>query len=91
MDLKEERLQIRVNPAAKRRLEQAADVAHLTVSAFVLQAAEQQAQQLLADRDIIQLSPAASKAFAEALAQPAAVNERLAAALHRPKKFSWLD
>jgi len=30
-------------------------------------------------------------AFTEALEQPATVNERLAAALGRPRRFTWLD
>ena len=90
MNLKEERLQIRVGLASKRQLEQAADLAHLTVSAFVLQAAEDRAEQLLADRDAIKLTPAAARTFAAALQGPAAVNERLAIALRRQKKFRWL-
>ena len=90
-NLKEERLQIRVNPAEKRLLEQAAQSAHLSVSAFVLQAASQQAEQLLAERQTITLTPEAASAFAEALAQPAAVNERLRAALRLPRKFRWID
>jgi uncharacterized protein (DUF1778 family) len=90
-DLKEERLQIRVNPAEKRLLEQAAHSAHLSVSAFVLQAASHQAEQLLAERQTITLTPEAAAAFAKALAEPAAVNERLHAALGRPRKFRWID
>jgi uncharacterized protein (DUF1778 family) len=90
-ELKEERLQIRVNPAEKRLLEQAAQSAHLSVSAFVLQAASHQAEQLLAERQTITLTPEAATAFAKALAEPAAVNERLRAALRRPRKFRWID
>jgi uncharacterized protein (DUF1778 family) len=90
-DRKEERLQIRVNPAEKRLLEQAAQSAHLSVSAFVLQAASQQAEELLAERQTIILTPEAAAAFAQALAKPAAVNERLRAALRRPRKFRWID
>jgi len=90
-NLKEERLQIRVNPAEKRLLEQAAQSAHLSVSAFVLQAASQQAEQLLAERQNITLTLEAAAAFATALAEPAAVNERLRAALRRPRKFRWID
>jgi hypothetical protein len=37
------------------------------------------------------VSASAATAFAEALSRPAQVNERLAAALHRPRKFTWLD
>jgi uncharacterized protein (DUF1778 family) len=90
-NLKEERLQIRVNPDEKRLLEQAAKSAHLSVSAFVLQAASQQAEQLLAERQTITVSPDAAEAFARALSQPAAVNERLRAALGRTQKFRWID
>ena len=88
--LKDERLQIRLNPAEKRLLEQAADAAHLSISAFVLQAAAQQAEELLTERQLVTLPAAAAEAFAEALARPAVVNERLAGALGRPAKFSWV-
>ncbi|MGH2668366.1 MAG: DUF1778 domain-containing protein, partial [bacterium] len=90
-NVKEDRLQIRVNPAEKRLLEQAAQSAHLSVSAFVLQAASQQAEQLLAARQTITLNPEAAEVFAKALSEPAAVNERLRAALRRPRKFRWID
>lgn len=90
-ELKEERLQIHVNPAQKRLLEHAAQSAHLSVSAFVLQAASHQAEELLAERQTITLTPEAAAAFATALAEPAAVNERLHAALGRPRKFRWID
>jgi uncharacterized protein (DUF1778 family) len=91
MDLKRRRLQIRVDPAARRRLEQAAEAAHLTVLAFVLQAAEQRAAEVLAERAVVTLSPEAAEVFAEALARPAMVNDRLAEALQRPRTFSWLE
>jgi uncharacterized protein (DUF1778 family) len=87
--IKEDRLQIRVDPADKSLLERAA--AHLNVSAFVLQAAAARAEEVLAERPSIRLSARGAAAFTEALAQPAQVNERLAAALHRPRNFTWLD
>ena len=61
------------------------------MSAFVLQAASQAADDLLAERQTIHLSPDAAAAFVEALDRPARVSERLAAALERPAKFTWLD
>ena len=88
---KEDRLQIRVEPKAKRLLEEAAAASHLTVSAFVLQAAEMRADQVLLDRETIRLSPRAAATFANALAEPATVNERLAKALVRPRGFTWAD
>ena len=89
--LKEERLQIRVDPADKALLERAAAAAHLNVSAFVVQAAASKAEEILAERSSIRLSPQAAIAFSEALEQPAEVNDRLARALRRKRKFSWLD
>jgi uncharacterized protein (DUF1778 family) len=88
---KAERLQIRVDPTDKSLLEQAAAASHLNVSAFVLQAAAARAQEVLAERRSIRLSPSAAAAFSEALERPGQVNERLAKALDRPRKFTWLD
>ena len=89
--MKDDRLQLRVDATAKRRLEEAASEAHLSVTAFVLQAANRAADDVLAERQTIHLSPNAAAAFAEALNRPAQVNERLAKALQRPTKFTWLD
>ncbi len=84
-------MKLRVDAAAKRRLEEAASEAHLSVTAFVLQAANRAADDVLAERRAIRLSPDAAAAFTEALNRPAQVNERLAKALQRPTKFSWLE
>jgi uncharacterized protein (DUF1778 family) len=89
--LKEERLQIRVDPADKALLERAAAASRLNVSAFVVQAAASKAEEVLAERSTIRLSPQAAVAFSEALERPAEVNDRLARALRRKRKFSWLD
>jgi len=89
--VKAERLQIRVEPGQKEILERAAAAAHLNVSAFVLQAAAIQAEEILAERQRIRLAPEAAVAFTEALDRPADVNGRLADALRRPRKFNWLD
>ena len=88
---KDERLQIRVDPAEKRLLERAAEASHVSVSAFVLQSAATQAADVLAERQFIELSPSVAAAFTEALEKPAMVNHRLASALERPRKFRWLD
>ncbi len=89
--LKEGRLQIRVDPADKTLLERAAAATHLNVSAFVVQAATSRAEEVLAERSGIRLSPQAAAAFSQALQQPAQINDRLARALRRKRKFSWLD
>ena len=89
--MKDDRLQLRVDAAAKRRSEEAASEAHLCVTAFVFQAANRTADDVFAERQTIHLSPDAAAAFTEALNRPARVNERLAEALQRTAKFSWLD
>lgn len=89
--VKEGRLQIRVDPQEKQLLERAATITHQNLSAFVLRAAALRAEEILAERTVIPLSPRAAQAFSEALAQPASVNRRLAAALERPRKFRWID
>ncbi len=89
--VKDDRLQIRVNPADKALLERAAAASHLNVSSFVVQAAALKAEEVLAERSSIRLSPDAAAAFTNALEKPAAVNDRLAVALQRMRKFSWLD
>jgi len=61
------------------------------VSAFVVQAAAVRAEEVLAERRSIRLSPEAAANFTEALEQPAEVNDRLARALRRKRKFAWLD
>lgn len=91
MSGKDDRLQVRVDPASKRALERAAAASHLNLSAFILQAAQMRAEEILGERSTITLRPAAAAAFARALAEPATVNARLASALGRPRKFRWLD
>jgi uncharacterized protein (DUF1778 family) len=56
-----------------------------------MQAAALHADEVLAERSVIRLAPTAAAAFGEALERPAAVNERLASALGRPRGFRWVD
>ena len=65
--MKDDRLQLRVDATSKRRLEEAAAEAHLSVTAFVLQAASRAADNLLAQRQTIRLSPDSAAVFTEAL------------------------
>ncbi len=89
--VKDDRLQIRLNPADKALLERAAAASHLNVSAFVLAAAASKADEIMAERSSIRLSPDAAVAFSEALRAPATVNDRLASAMRHKRSFSWLD
>jgi uncharacterized protein (DUF1778 family) len=89
--VKDDRLQIRVDPEAKRLLEQAAASSHLSVSAFVLRAASQEAESVLAERPFIALNAEAAEAFRTALERPGRMNKRLASALGQLGKLGWLD
>jgi uncharacterized protein (DUF1778 family) len=91
MTTRDDRLQVRIDTAAKRRLEDAAGEVYLSVSAFVLQAAQERAEQVLAERELVRLSPRAAQIFSEALSRPAEVNNQLLDTLQRPMKISWLD
>jgi uncharacterized protein (DUF1778 family) len=88
---KDDRLQVRVDPAEKRLIERAAEASHLSASAFVVQAAATRAEEVLAHRQTIRVGEEAARALTEALIRRAAVIERLAEALRRPRKFRWLD
>ena len=79
----EQRLVLRVNPDLEALL--------LGVSAFVVQAAASKAEEILAERSSIRLTPEAAVAFTEALERPAGVNDRLAASMRRERTFSWVD
>ncbi len=89
-NLKEERLQIRIDPAAKRRLGLAAAAARQTVSGFVLQAAEGRAHEVLADPGVVQL-PRAPAASAEALHPSSSTDEAPVRAPRAPKNHHKRD
>lgn len=57
MAIKDDRLRIRVARERTRALEEAAESAHLSVSAFVLQAAEERADEILLERQLVRLAP----------------------------------
>lgn len=84
-------MQIRLDAAEKHLLERAAAAEHQNVSTFVLHAAASRAEEILAERSVIGLSPLGAEALEQALARPAEVNERLATALRRPRAFRWVD
>ena len=62
----------------------------MNVSAFVAPAAAATAEEILAARSTIRLSCEAAMALSEALDPPADVNDSLATALRRKRRFSWL-
>jgi len=80
-----ERVDLRMTPAAKRTLQQAASVSNKTVSEFLLDSGLNAAFDALADRRVFQLDDEKWAAFQEALARPTADNRGLRNLLaHKP-------
>ena len=65
------RLNIRTSEEEKRLVEQAARCAHVSTSAFVMQAAVRSAEEVLADQTRVILPPDGWDAFAAMLDRPA--------------------
>lgn len=78
-----ERVDLRMTPAAKRTLQQAASVSHKTLSEFLLDSGLSAAADALADRRVFQLDAARWAAFMDALETPPSDNPRLRALLAR--------
>jgi uncharacterized protein (DUF1778 family) len=82
-----EKLDLRLTPAAKRRIEAAADVQNKSLTEFVLDSALSTADALLADRRTFHLNAEQWKAFMEALDAPPRYHERLERLLTEPGVF----
>lgn len=67
---KSERIDIRVTPAVKQLLQNAAQMTHKNVSEFLLEAGMLSANQTLADRRRFQLDDSSWQAFQQALDRP---------------------
>lgn len=70
IEARSERVDLRMTPAAKRTLQQAAAVANKTVSEFLLDSSLTAAFETLADRRVFQLDDKRWNAFMNALAHP---------------------
>lgn len=84
-ELKSDRLYLRVSPAQREVISEAADATHKDLSSFVLDAAITSAQRVLADRRVFSLDQDRWERFAEALDRPVATPEskpRLRKLLH---------
>jgi uncharacterized protein (DUF1778 family) len=82
-----ERVDLRMTPAAKRTLQQAAAVEKKTLSEFMLDSSLHAAVDTLADRRVFVLDEARWKAFLAELDRPPADNPRLRKLLTR--KPAW--
>lgn len=81
------RLEVRLQPDSKARLERAAELTHVPVSDFVRSAVEERAEQVLRDHDVQTTVPA--EFFDDLLAAldtPAEANAALARAAQRAQR-----
>ncbi len=74
---KTERVQVRIDPEAKRMLERAATLANMTVSSFVVNNVLQAADDLIRERERLVLSDQDWEIFSAALVNPPEPNAAL--------------
>ncbi len=74
--IRKARIDVRLTPASKEALMQAAALRNVNLSDFILSSAQKEAEQVIAAHHIITLSERDSHAFAEALTNPPAPSER---------------
>jgi uncharacterized protein (DUF1778 family) len=82
-----EKLDLRLTPSAKRALQTAANLAHRSVSEFVLESALARAEETLPDRQKFGLNAEQWNAFQKALDAPTPPAPRLAKLLREPSVF----
>ncbi len=83
-----EKLDVRVSPTAKAKLQAAASAAHRSMSDFVMESALARAEETLADRRVFGLNAEKWAAFQAALDAPARTLPRLQALLDQPGFFN---
>lgn len=81
---KPDKVELRISPIAKSRLQAAAQASHKSLSAFLLESGLAQADSVLADRTLFVLTDDQWKAFTAALEAPARPRPRLARLLNEP-------
>jgi len=87
IETRNEKLDLRLTPSAKRTLQTAASAMHLSVSEFVLESALARAEETLPDRQHFGLDKAQWEAFQKALDAPSRPSRRLAKLLKEPSVF----
>lgn len=87
VETRNEKLDLRLTPSAKRALQIAAAAAHRSVSEFVLESALARAEETLPDRQRFGLSAEQWEAFQAALCAPTRPSARLAKLLKEPSVF----
>lgn len=79
------RLEARISPDLKRRLEYAATLRGATLTEFVVQSAQEAATRTIRENEVLTLSESARKAFAQLLLSPPRPNRKAMAAARRYK------
>src|ERR1035441_4140622 len=79
------RLEARISPDLKRRLEYAASLRGATLTEFVVQSAQEAATRTIRENEVLTLSERARVAFAELLLNPPRPNRKAIAAAKRYK------
>jgi len=85
-DIKDDRLQVRLDAKSKSMLQRAASYRHKTVSQFVLATALEEAEKVIRENEVVTLSGADWKIFYDALTDPPKPNAALREAFARYKK-----
>ena len=88
---KSERFNIRLDPEARKRIEQAASLEGKTASSFILSSALSQAERTIRRHETMVLKRRDSEIFFDALLQPPRMNPRLASALKEHHRRVSLD
>jgi uncharacterized protein (DUF1778 family) len=85
-----ERLNLRLKPAAKRRIEQAAAFAGKSVSSFIVSSALETAEQTIREHETMALSRRDAEVFLDAILNPPRSNAKLREAIdeHRRRVVS---
>jgi uncharacterized protein (DUF1778 family) len=86
-----EKLDLRLTPAAKQKLQAAASAAHKSVSEFVLETALSEASERLADRTAFALEEENWAAFLRALDAPPRRHARLERLFREPSVFDQAE
>jgi len=87
LERRTDKLDVRVSPTVKAKLQAAASYTHRSLSDFVLDSALSRADELLADRRVFSLNAEAWTAFQDALDAPAKVLPRMHKLLVEPSVF----
>jgi uncharacterized protein (DUF1778 family) len=86
-ETRNEKVEVRLTPSAKRTLQTAALAVHRSVSEFVLESALARAEETLPDRRRFGLDKAQWEAFQKALNAPPRPSRRLVKLLKEPSVF----